>query len=305
MATPPTRNEIAGTPTNAEAKAGFGKLWDYVTGLLGLSGDAEAARTALKIADNTMKNRLINAQGLINQRGYVSGTATSGANQYTVDRWRVVTSGQNLTFSTSANEVTFTAPAGGVEQVIEGLNLESGTYVLSWTGTATATVGGSAVTNGGTVTVTGGTNTTVKFSSGTFKNAQFEKGSTATSFDYRPYGTELQLCQRYYVKFGADGTAFASWGNGVANASNSVQACVVRLPVTMRTQPSVDFSTVRVYDGLGAAAISSISSVTALSNSNAIGFDASLGSSTLNAGRPVTVQANNSTSGYIAASAEL
>jgi hypothetical protein len=26
---------------------------------------------------------------------------------------------------------------------------------------------------------------------------QFEKGSTATSFDYRPYGTELALCQRY------------------------------------------------------------------------------------------------------------
>jgi hypothetical protein len=27
---------------------------------------------------------------------------------------------------------------------------------------------------------------------------QLEKGSLATSFDYRPYGTELQLCQRYY-----------------------------------------------------------------------------------------------------------
>ena len=28
---------------------------------------------------------------------------------------------------------------------------------------------------------------------------QLEKGSTATSFDYRPYGTELALCQRYYL----------------------------------------------------------------------------------------------------------
>lgn len=27
---------------------------------------------------------------------------------------------------------------------------------------------------------------------------QLEKGSVATAFDYRPYGTELQLCQRYY-----------------------------------------------------------------------------------------------------------
>ena len=32
----------------------------------------------------------------------------------------------------------------------------------------------------------------------TIGNVQLEKGSTATSFDYRPYGTELALCQRYY-----------------------------------------------------------------------------------------------------------
>jgi hypothetical protein len=29
-------------------------------------------------------------------------------------------------------------------------------------------------------------------------NVQLEKGTQATSFDYRPYGTELQLCQRYF-----------------------------------------------------------------------------------------------------------
>jgi len=38
-------------------------------------------------------------------------------------------------------------------------------------------------TNGATLQITG---------------VQLEKGSTATSFDYRPYGTELQLCQRYF-----------------------------------------------------------------------------------------------------------
>jgi hypothetical protein len=31
---------------------------------------------------------------------------------------------------------------------------------------------------------------------------QLEAGSTATSFDYRPYGTELALCQRYYQVIG-------------------------------------------------------------------------------------------------------
>ena len=33
---------------------------------------------------------------------------------------------------------------------------------------------------------------------------QLEKGSTATSFDYRPYGTELALCQRYYEQIIAE-----------------------------------------------------------------------------------------------------
>jgi hypothetical protein len=146
------------------------------------------------------RNRLINAQGNINQRGYVSGTTTTGANQYTVDRWRVVVSGQALSWTTSGNDLTFTAPAGGVEQVIEGLNLETGTYVLSWTGTATATVGGSAVANGGTVSVTGGVNLTVRFSGGTFTRPQFEPGSVATPFDRRDYGRELIMCQRYYEK---------------------------------------------------------------------------------------------------------
>jgi hypothetical protein len=52
---------------------------------------------------------------------------------------------------------------------------------------------------------------------------QLEKGSTATSFDYRPYGTELALCQRYYNKVLGTGSGlplFMRWvapgaGNGI------------------------------------------------------------------------------------------
>ena len=56
----------------------------------------------------------------------------------------------------------------------------------SWqTGNYTAVTGSVSVvgTNGATFYITG---------------VQLEKGSTATSFDYRPYGTEFLLCQRYY-----------------------------------------------------------------------------------------------------------
>ena len=47
MPAPPLRTAISGTPTNATANAGFGALWDYVTGLLGSTGNAVDARTAL------------------------------------------------------------------------------------------------------------------------------------------------------------------------------------------------------------------------------------------------------------------
>ena len=144
------------------------------------------------------RNLLINANPVINQRAYVSGTNVGGANTYTLDRWRVVTSGQNITWTDSNGVRTVTAPAGGVEQVIEGASILSGTYTLNWTGTATATVNGVAVVKGGQVTLTGNTNCTVRFSGGTFSLPQLEVGTVATPFERRPVGTELALCQRYY-----------------------------------------------------------------------------------------------------------
>jgi hypothetical protein len=144
------------------------------------------------------RNLLHNGRFVVNQRGYVSGTATTAANQYTLDRWRVVVSGQNVTFSDTDNIRTVTAPAGGVEQVIEGLNVQTGTYTLNWTGTATATVNGGAVTKGGNVTLTGGTNVTVRFSSGTVSVPQLEPGSVATPAEFLPRALDLSMCQRYF-----------------------------------------------------------------------------------------------------------
>ena len=171
-----------------------------------------------------MRNALINGNPTINQRGYVSGTATTTANQYTLDRWRVVTSGQNISWTDSANVRTVTAPAGGVEQVVEGINLLSGSYVLSWTGTATATVAGSSVANGATVTLVGGVDTTVRFSGGTFALVQLEPGTRSTPFERRSYGQELALCQRYYYSSGTVRTtiyADNATSDGIFNASSS------------------------------------------------------------------------------------
>jgi len=121
-------------------------------------------------------------------------------------------------------------------------------YYYTATG-ATSVVG----TNGATFYITG---------------VQFEKGSTATSFDYRPYGTELQLCQRYYEKsFPQDVAPVNSYGNGFGGGSNgwvSFSTTNIRGPqfgfrVSKRTAPTMSFyngnsptsGTLGIYDSGG------------------------------------------------------
>jgi len=94
----------------------------------------------------------------------------------------------------------------------------SATNYTSATG-ATSVVG----TSGATFYVTG---------------VQLEKGSTATSFDYRPYGTELALCYRYYYKIGASiSNGFNTFGTGFVDSTTSAKL-LIPLPVAMRTAPT-------------------------------------------------------------------
>jgi len=67
----------------------------------------------------------------------------------------------------------------------------------------------------------------------TVGNVQLEKGSTATSFDYRPYPTELALCQRYFFAWNAQGSSTA-----VAPSTNEVDL-TCWFPVTMRVIPTI------------------------------------------------------------------
>ena len=66
--------------------------------------------------------------------------------------------------------------------------------------------------DGATGKVATGTVNWVSTSSATWQvtGIQLEKGSQATAFDYRPYGTELQLCQRYYENNYSTGYAVGS-----------------------------------------------------------------------------------------------
>jgi len=197
----------------------------------GLTATASQINGAGQLAG---RNRIINGQGRINQRGYVSGTATVGANQYTLDRWRVVTSGQSLTFTGTDAGRTMTAPAGGCEQVIEGVNIEGGTYVINWTGAATCTVNGTARGKGDTFTLTANTNATVRMVGGTFTDVQLELGALPTPFERLPISEELGWCERYYETGLLGMTAYQAAGSGFG--------ATVPMRVIKRAVPSVAFS---------------------------------------------------------------
>jgi hypothetical protein len=213
-----------------------------INGTTGIVTPALVNGTAL-----AFRNKIINGNFGINQRVYVSGTATSGANQYTLDRWRVVTSGQNLTFSASGTGNIVTAPAGGIEQVIEALNIEGGTYTLSWTGTATGAVNGSAISNGGQVTLPANTNATIKLSSGTVSLVQLEAGSVVTPFENRPIGTELALCQRYFEYVGTQVSFVFFIDSAVRNLGANIS-----FKTPKRSLPTINAQTFIYGNGSGA-----------------------------------------------------
>ena len=194
----------AGDTADAKVQIADGTAANHAVskGQLDTKQPLDATLTA--ISDETLgafshRNKIINGGFAVNQRVYVSGAAV-GALLYGHDRWKMAASADTYTFSTTANKTTVTIPAGKVlRQVIEGLNLQTGTYVLSWEGTAQGKIGaGSYGASGITGSITGGTNTTIEFNTGTVANVQLELGSVVTPFELRPIGAELALCQRYY-----------------------------------------------------------------------------------------------------------
>jgi hypothetical protein len=94
----------------------------------------------------------------------------------------------------------------------------SGSALYSATG-ATSVVG----TNGATLFLTG---------------VQLEVGSTATSFDYRPYGTELNLCQRYCYLLSAASNGNCQFGFNYTFDATTAFAYIT-YPITMRSSPTL------------------------------------------------------------------
>jgi hypothetical protein len=128
------------------------------------------------------------------------------------------TSGTWLTTSGIGINILFSLGAGSTVSGTAGS--WSANYYESATG-ATSVVG----TSGATFYITG---------------VQLEKGSTATSFDFRAYSTELAMCQRYFQQFG--GTSAYEYIGDCICANTTIAYAGISLNTTMRSAPTVAYT---------------------------------------------------------------
>jgi len=131
---------------------------------------------------------------------------------------------------------------------------------------------------------------------------QLEKGSVATSFEHRPIGTELSLCQRYYQKFGAQFSAGACVGAGIAlNATSS--NTYLKYTTPMRAASTTTQSGCVIQYGSGTTTnITGVNSINCGGDSVLVQYSHSGGGPS--AGNAVTVIANT-TAAFVDFSAEL
>jgi hypothetical protein len=134
---------------------------------------------------------------------------------------------------------------------------------------------------------------------------QLEKGSTATSFDYRPYGTELALCQRYCYQVtsvgGTDGFVRYAVGECI---TTQVLDSVIPLPVQMRITPSLTTPAASQFAATGSPIAGTVISLLAGSGVNTAGVRLTVASG-LTVGRAAQLMSNNNNTSYLLFSSEL
>jgi hypothetical protein len=167
----------------------------------------------------TFAGRLTNSAS---NRSYVFTYSINSANTWEYETITIAgdTSGTWLTTNGVGISVWFDLGTGSNYQTTAG-SWQAGNFAA--TSSSTSVVG----TNGATWYITG---------------VQLEVGSTATSFDYRPYTTELQLCQRYFWRMnGRSSGGNSTFAAGQVYNSTDVRA-VLTNPVVMRADTSITFT---------------------------------------------------------------
>lgn len=195
-------------------------LDQVVNGDLRVTGDLQASSlNGGQFAG--FRNWIINGNFTVNQRG---GTRTPGVGVYGFDRWK--------------------GHAQGLEQIVEAL--PAGEYTLSWSGGGSGVFAGTTAASPITATVNAGDTSVVVPSNASL--VQLEPGPVASPYEQKSIGTELALCERYFIKTGQIiGTLF----------KDDPASRIISRDINMRATPS---STLSAENGGPFSAGSTISS---------------------------------------------
>jgi len=260
----------------------------------------------------------------------VTGQQIAGTNTETAKAFRITgATGNNylnfeqriesLNTSDLANQVvTFKAKVWCSASISNAFVYAISPTVVDNYGSVTSSINTPITLNSGlnTIVVTGTLNSTanlgqafgINFGSGISNSVyvdiaevQVEKGSTATSFDYRPYGTELALCQRYARVMRS--SAYTKYASGTVGNSTTVFALTIPLAIPMRSAPSVAFSGTTVL--VSGSASFALNTVNNLSSADAVCFDATLASGSFTAGYSALIGSDATATSVMTISAEL
>lgn len=251
---------------------------------IGLLSDALDAKAALTQITNP--NLLINPWFTVNQRGFTTGSISP--NPYVADRWKVIgtvdiiatNDANGITIETNANDdaILETTIAPNVSKSLLGRELtmslsriigrvdSSRTFTMPDSFPESSTSYYTETTEDYSLTAVVGSDGHVKIRVQvkedkvvTIRAIKLEIGNISTlARDSRPdMTTELLKCQRYFVRIkNASATTYKALlgiGQGRSAPTTTNIALAISLPIAMRINPSITFST----DGISYSATTS------------------------------------------------
>jgi hypothetical protein len=242
-------------------------------------------------------------------RQRIENVATLSGQTATFSFWAKVSSG---TLSISCQFQQEFGSGGSPSSGVYGIGATSFTATTTWQQftmtTAVPSISGKTIGSNNDSAL----NAAISFpTSGTatvqIAQVQVEQGPIATSFDVRFLGTELAMCQRYFVQYGGNAytsIAVGDWFSGTR------MLCLVQLPAPMRTTPTpTNNGFVSWYGGNPYGVPTTGPSVGNVSNQGgsviAVELDMTTSTATATSGGAGLFKANNNASATFSLSAEL
>ena len=223
---------ITAAATIANSYSTVDRFYVYCTG---------ANVTAAQVAGSGATKNRLQITGNTSVTAVGIGQRIEANNSYDLAN-SICTLSADLAISSTLTTVTWTASYANTADTFGTVSSNTNTQIATGTFTVSPTV--TRFSTNISIPAAATTGIQILFTVGaltsgltwTIGNVQLERGSTASSFEYRSYGTELALCQRYYYRnfpAATNKTFCMSFNSTTVLAYGYLQ-----FPVSMRTSPT-------------------------------------------------------------------